>query len=319
MTRICCPLHELTVHVVGTGAVGLAYGYLLTERGHRVFHSSLRGRVTPAFPLSLQTGTGTTHGCYTPRYWHDTPQALIPHVQIFAVHGAQLAPALQLCGGALAPQACHLVFCSNPDAVDAAWQRVAADSYTLVYPLLSAEHCGDQGLRIITNGEVEITPPQGKPIGERIALKALLKRMGLTVSGDVPLSRFRARYLQTAAIYIALLAVSVGAIDHAQVDGALLSVIHDELAAMAERHDGTRVADVPGQARHFASLAALIAAGERDGTMLGATLEYLVRDGRRKLTAHLAAITPAWDDHLAARPATASQRLISTVLALCRP
>lgn len=315
-------MHEHAVHFVGTGAVALAYGYLLTERGHKVFHTSLRGIQLPQIPVAIQTGEGTSRALYTPRYWRDAGPATVPQVNVFSVHGAQLALAVRQ-AGTLSPPACNLILCSDPDPVAEAWAQVSAESYVLVYPLLSAELCGERGLQVVTNQEVEICPRPARAIGECHGVVALIEDLGLTVTACVSPRRFRARHLQTAGVYVTLLAVSLGTIDAAKVDLALLRAVHEQLLAMATERDREFAVDLPAvDPGHYRLLAALMAAGERPGadSLLAHSLLYLVEDGRRKLIAHLAAIAPAWNEYVATRPLeTAAQNLISSVLARCRP
>jgi len=301
----------------------LAYGYLLTERGHQVFHTSLRGIQLPQIPVSIQTGQGASRTFYTPKYWRDAEPATVPHVNVFAVHGAQLALAVRQAGTTIAPPACNLIFCSDPDPITEAWAPVSAASYVLVYPLLSAEHCGERGLQVLTNYEVEVCHRPVSTIGDCQQVVALIEALGLTVSACVSPGRFRARHLQTTGVYVILLAVSLGAIDAAKVDFAILSAVHEELLVMVTEHDLEFAADLPAvDPSHYRLLARLIATVKHTGTdsPLAHSLLYLMEEGRRKLISHLAIIAPAWNGHVAASSfETTTQKLISSVFTQCWP
>lgn len=313
---------NLTIHVVGAGALGLAYGYLLNERRHHVFHTSLRGIQIPRLQVALQSARHLSRAWYEPCYRHDTHQEETAHVNIFAVHGTQISEALGKGGNTLSPPVFNLVFCSDPEVIEAGWRQVSTDIYTLVYPLLSSEYFDNQVLRIITNFEVEVCAPHAMTTDERMALAALFNRMGLTVSAWVDRPRFRTRYLQTAAVYTAMFAVGIGMINRDLVDAALLSEIHEELALMpaTPHYPASAVEVTSDQHLHYPLLAALIATGEQASakTLLAENLGYLINKGHYKLKAHLAPIAPAWKDHLAhVSSPTAIQGLISAVLAQC--
>ena len=78
---------ELVVQIVGTGAVGLAYGYLLSAHGHRVLHKSIGGRVLGPVRTGFQdstTGT-TTYSVYDPALASSEDDPTQADLLIFAI------------------------------------------------------------------------------------------------------------------------------------------------------------------------------------------------------------------------------------------
>jgi hypothetical protein len=315
-------LAELAVHIVGTGSVGLTYGHLLASQGHQVSHTSVRGTRLADIPVRQQTAAGTRHATYSPRYYQPEQASPVADVTIYAVPPAICCHYLDRTRttrqGRRSARSLMLSSFFDANAYEAISWRNVADAFG--YPLVSSEYSCERGLTIVSGADIEVLV---RPAQRSLAAASLLDDLGLRVAGYVDLRRFRARYIQTAALYVILLAVGRGVIDRARVPVEMISEVFSELIAMSELADGQTLADAsidPSAA--FSIFATLISLREPQGThLLSDNVDYLISQGQRKLVAHLDALRSPWQSYLSVRPAplTASRALISSVLSQCSP
>ncbi|HEX2763726.1 MAG TPA: hypothetical protein VHM92_07785 [Allosphingosinicella sp.] len=315
---------ELTIHMRGTGAVALAYGYYFTARGHRVLHSSVSGRSPPILRVRLETRDGTTQSTYVPRYLPRRGGSTKPEVTIAAISLEADGPPAGWAGGHANRRSptSDLLFSSLFE--EAAYRQALArraSPLRLIYPIISCEYCAECGLNIATDWEVEPLRPAGEQ-GPQQSDCDLLSNLGLSVSVSVGVSRFRTRYVQTSAVYVVLMAVKAGLMSPHGVDAELFARIYRELAAMADSVAGEPSLDLsidpqPG----FSAASSLIAMLEESSAenVLFNNIRCLVHHGTRKLSSHLGVIRRSWFSYLgspAALPASGTQDMISAVLGI---
>ncbi len=319
-------MYELTVHILGTGSVGLAYGYLLSARGHRVFHTSLRGIILGEVPVHVQNSTATIHSAYAPQYLLSEKERLAFDLDICAIPHTVCRQYLSgAYGPVLSPPLSHNLFFTS--AYDPAGYQSILSQYDrnscLVYPLISSEHSPEVGLSFVTNSSLEVflSPTSSKTSNS--SLVSLLERSGLTASYHASLDRLRVRYVQTAAVYAVLRAIHLGIIERSGVDAALIRNIFTELSAMAERPNAEPpfdAAEDPGA--YFSLISSLILAcgTPRRADILLRNINYLLTGGQRKVISHMNVIRNPWSSYFSSLPVsshTKTQLIISAVLATC--
>jgi hypothetical protein len=319
-------LHELTVHILGTGSVGLAYGYLLTNKGHRVFHTSLRGLTLGNIPICMHNSTETIHSMYAPQYLLSEDDSVVPDLNIFAV---PQTVCLQYLSGAYGPLSFsslsyNLFFTSAYDPSEYQSSLAKYDYYScLVYPLISCEYSVRSGLNIVTDSLLEVFLSQTRSMRSNSSLFSLFTCLGLNVSYYTTPYRLRVRYIQTSAIYIILRMLYLGIIESSGVDGTLIQDIFTELSSMAELVNAELLFDSSLAPRaYFSLISSLILAcrAPRRGDVLLHNLNYLLISGQRKVASHLNAIRIPWLSYFSLLPVsshTKTQLIISTVLSSC--
>lgn len=303
------------MHILGAGAVGLAYGALLTAHGHAVVHTSLREGRVGALPVRARIGGEMVRSVYTPR---------------FVASGSRPAADVNLF--ASAPSACGRYLDRRTDedgtadlvfagVFDRDWRARLGPwptpDPTLVFPLISCEHRPGAGLSLVTDLEVEALVSPGR---DRLA-GSLLEAMGLKVSAWVGVERFLARYVQTAAAYAVLEGLARRRLDPGQVDRTLLTHVLAQLLEAAEGIHPDQRLDFPAPpAAAFAALPPLIAMAVSDAPSddpLVLNLRWLLSpDGARKLANHLAPFRSTWRERppAAERDVALARRLLDAVL-----
>jgi hypothetical protein len=316
-------LNELTVHIIGTGSVGLAYGYLLTAKGHRVFHKSLRGHTLGSIPICVQSSTETIFSIYTPQYLLSEDEYLVSDLNIFAVPQTLC---LQYLSGAyesiFSSRLSHnLFFTSTYDPIEYQFRLSQYDynSY-IVYPLISCEYSLENGLNIVTDLLIEIF------LSATISTMSnlpLLTCLGLNVSYYTTPCRLRVRYIQTSAIYIILRALYLKIIENSDVDAVLIQDIFTELSTMAELVNAEPLFDSSLDPSAFFSLLSsliLVRSAPHRGDVFLHNLNYLLTSGQHKVASHLNVIKIPWLSYfslLSVSSQTKTQLIISAVLSSC--
>lgn len=283
-----------TIRIVGAGPVGLAVGYLLTERGHSVFHRSIRGGLFRTVPVRSQVFGMLRQGSYTPRFIQ-SGDGVRADLNIFAA-----AP--DLLAGFLASEhdrswtsdAPNLVLAS---VLDPDWRRaisgVAAFDPDLAFPIMSCEHDPSDGLCIVTDMQVEVLT-RGQTARQAL-VASHFSALGLTVGEYVGIARFAARYLLTAVVYNALLAIGRGVLSREDASAALLLASLDELSAGVERIVPGMRLDFPTSSRGgLAAVARLIAGPAEKGDPLANNIRFLLTNGAQKMAAHLEPLELMW-------------------------
>jgi hypothetical protein len=160
---------------------------------------------------------------------------------------------------------------------------------------MSCEYDPSEGLVIVTDMQVEVHAPKSRVARQALAASHL-KLVGLTVREHVSAARFSARYVLTATVYSALLAIFRGRLSREDVSAALLLGILDELSAGVECIivPGIRL-DFPTSSRKsLAAVARLIASPAEKGDLLTDNIRFLLTKGERKMVAHLKPLQPIW-------------------------
>ncbi len=308
-------MRKLAIHIVGTGAVGLSYGHLLTSQGHDVVHTSVRGIRIERLLVHARIAGETTHSTYTPRY-HRFGADTAADVNIFAVPPAACLRYLNATGdeGAFHPRSTNLLFASAFD-VDRSFILLP------VFPLISCEYCPDDGLSVVTDMKVEVFSPRDLGTRGQSLIRASLDDIGLQVSEYVFSERFRARYVQTAAVYVVLLALSIGLIAHRNADATLLLQVFKELLEMTTAAYPGLQLDFPDSPHaSLALVSSLIALSKRRSSenILLRNLHCLL-SSNRKLSGHLTPLKALWARHISTlAPCEAPGRdLITAVFSRC--
>jgi hypothetical protein len=289
-------LTSCTIRIVGAGPVGLAVGYLLTERGHSVFHCRIRGGSIQTFPVRSQVFGTLRQGTYSPRFIQ-RDNKIGADINIFAAAPNLLATFLpEEHDRYWSGDAPNLILASvlYPD-----WQRglsgVAPFDPVLAFPVMSCEYDPSEGLCIVTDMQVEVHAPKSRLARQALAASHL-NLVGLTEREYVSAARFSARYVLTATVYSALLAIFRGRLSREDVSAALLLGILDELSAGVESIivPGLQL-DFPTSSRKsLAAVASLIASPAEKGDLLADNLRFLLTKGEQKMAAHLKPLQPIW-------------------------
>lgn len=303
----------LRVEVVGSGAVGLSLGYLLTTLGHSVIHRSMRqSSAIEACPVRVQTAGATTRSIYRPRF-AGAHAAFPPAVEILAIAPSDVLLAAvrrdSANGGVQTTQ--RLVVAS---LFITEWQGIRAKMPgALAFPLMSCEYCPRDGITVRTEGELEVLEADnGDESGE-----AIVEALGFRVVARVSTARFFARYLQTAAVYAVLSGIALGIVEPNAVAAELLLDVFAELheAAIAAYPQARFDFPVPS-AYAFAALSPIIVAAmspTSSNDLFVANVRHLLRGGGRKLDNHLAAFKTIWT--AGSGHCTPAQMLLRAVLA----
>jgi hypothetical protein len=307
-------LSDLTVQIQGTGAIGLAYGYFLSGRGINVRHTSLRGNHLSTFKVRHQSSSGTSQTIYTPNYGVTEVKT---DLRILALSNERLHSELIAKPVSSVPT---LVFCSNPKPVEGLWAKLRGTNCALVYPIISAEFVTQNHLQIVTDGNVEFAVSRDMSLGERLVLETLIAQTGLKITNLVPPEHFQARYFQTAAFYIVLLALGSNTIKRFDITSSLLVDIFHDFLAMHNHMQNKDLPDITkGRKASIEMLASIVASEEAPAAdnVVAQNLEYLIHHGRHKLVSHLTAIVAPWNTYhatLETISTTSTQKLIYSTL-----
>ncbi len=319
-------MSELTVHILGTGSVGLAYGYLLTAKGHRVLHKSIRGLTLGDIPTCVQNSTETIHSVYSPQYLLSVDNSLAPDLNIFAVSHTIFCQYLSGAYGPISssPPPQNLFFTS---AYEPSEYQLSLSQYDinacLVYPLISCEYSPKGRLNIVTNSFLEVFLPPTTSTKSSESLTSLLNCLDLNASYYTNLYRLRVRYIQTSTIYTILMALYLGTIESSSVDAELIRKVFTELSAMANLVDAEPQFDLSlDPSAYFSLVSSLILAchDPRHGDIFSNNINYLLTSGQHKVASHLHVIKIPWLSYISLVPVsshTKTQLIISAVLTHC--
>jgi len=273
-------------------------------------------------PVRARITGETTISSYTPRY-QGLEGVAASDVNIFAISPAACSRYLDAADEEVVrrPQT-NLIFASafDVESTQNISSRLARNPF-IAFPLISSEYCPGDGLNIATDMGVEVLSPRESVSGDQLPLRLILDHMGMDVSAYVGLGRFRARYLQTAAVYVVLLALNVGLITHADADAALMLSVLREFLDMIEGTALGLALDFPAPPEaSFAAVASLIALSRRHSDeILLRNLHYLLSSGKRKLACHLTPLKTMWARHASSLSLskTPGRNILTSVFSTC--
>lgn len=286
-------LVRLNFRIVGTGAVGLATGYLLARQGHRVVHQSIRGGAIAQLRVHSQIdGVHQPPTAYRPHYLSVETRssgASAADYVIFAAAPRRIATFLE----GLSDQEWlngpeHLVLASvvDPDWRDM-FNRTPAFRPRLAFPIMSCEYATNHVLTLVTDMRMDILE-QPSAADNGPFLSEFWAHSGFQLGEAVSLARFAARYLLTAAVYANLLAIHRGNLAKVDISGKLLQATLEGLVVRFRRCHPWQGLDFPaaGHGSLVASAELIRTAFDRRN-LLQENICTLLSEGASKLEAHL--------------------------------